>query len=121
MKILYIEDNKANAYLLKVMLKKYEIDIAYTAIDAMHQLQDKKYDLFLIDINLGVYDMDGVGLLQMIREIPQYKETPAYTVTAYAMSDDKQRFLDAGFDKYFSKPIDRLELLKSIATLEGQL
>ena len=114
MKILYVEDNEANAYLLKVMLREHEVDLAYTAGEALRVLERKTYDLIFLDINLGKEEMDGVELLHIIRSLPGFDKIPICTITAYAMPTDKQRFLDAGFDGYFSKPIDRHSFLRSV-------
>lgn len=115
MKILYVEDNKANAYLLKMMLRGHDVDLAYSAGEALRILERNSYDLIFLDINLGNEEMDGVELLQVIRSLPGFDKIPICTITAYAMPTDKQRFLDAGFDGYFSKPIDRASFLQSVS------
>ncbi len=114
MKILYVEDNKANAYLLKIMLRGHDVDLAYTAVEALQILKINTYDLIFLDINLGSDEMNGVELLQVIRKLEGFAKTPICTITAYAMPSDRQRFLDAGFDGYFSKPIDRTSFLNSV-------
>lgn len=114
MKILYVEDNEANAYLLKMMLKGHDVDLAYSAVEALRVLERQKYDLIFLDINLGSEEMDGVELLHIIKALPGFEKIPICTITAYAMPADKQRFLDAGFDCYFSKPIDRTSFLRSV-------
>ncbi len=114
MNILYVEDNKANAYLLKIMLKGHNVDLAYTAGEALRLLETQTYDLIFLDINLGNEEMDGVELLHIIRKLPGHGTVPICTITAYAMPADRKKFLDAGFDAYFSKPIDRVSLLRSV-------
>mgnify|MGYP003640256755 CR=1 FL=1 len=114
MKILYVEDNKANAYLLKIMLRGHQVDLAYSAGEALRMLENNLYDLIFLDINLGNDEMDGVELMQIIKKLPRFNNVPICTITAYAMPSDEKRFLEAGFDKYFSKPIDRSVLLRSI-------
>ncbi len=68
------------------------------------------FDLILMDINLPA-PWDGIILMQYIREnYPQYQNIPFVAQTAYGMSGDEQRFLEAGFDAYIAKPISFEEL-----------
>ena len=68
-----------------------------------------KYDLLLLDINLG-RGIDGVELMQQIRQIDFYKNIPIVAVTAYAAEADKLEFLAKGFTHYISKPFSSQEL-----------
>jgi len=76
------------------------------------------FQVMLFDINLPA-PWDGVKLMQQIRiDFPEYKFVPFIAQTAYAMAGDKERFLDAGFDDYIAKPVNKNELLTKI---ENQL
>jgi CheY-like chemotaxis protein len=57
-----------------------------------------------VDIELP--GMDGVAAAKEIKSKPAYKNTPVIALTAYAMKGDRERFLEAGFNDYISKPID---------------
>ncbi len=81
--------------------------------DALRQAEKYTIDLFLLDINLGE-QRTGIDLLQLLRQRPDYEDTPALALTAYAMPGDRDRFIDAGFDGYISKPFTRRELLDVI-------
>lgn len=109
-KILYVEDDPINAYVLQKMLANFTIDIAKNGEEGMQMCESTKYDLILMDINLGDPEKDGVYYLKELRK-GAYAEIPIVAVTAYAMSGDRERFMDAGFDEYFSKPIEKLRLL----------
>lgn len=109
-RILYVEDDPINAYVLQKMLANFTIDIAKNGEEGMNMCEETKYDLILMDINLGDPQKDGVYYLTELRK-GAYAETPIVAVTAYAMSGDRERFMDAGFDEYFSKPIEKLRLL----------
>jgi CheY-like chemotaxis protein len=63
----------------------------------------------LLDINLG-RGIDGVELMQQIRQIKHYKNIPIVAVTAYAAETDKLEFLAKGFTHYLSKPFSSQEL-----------
>ena len=121
--ILYVEDDPINAYVLQKMLSNFTIDIAKNGEEGMVLSAEHEYDLVLMDINLGDPQRDGVYYLRELRKT-SYHNKPIVAVTAYAMSGDRERFMDAGFDEYFSKPIEKLRLLlfiekkkKEISTL----
>lgn len=109
-RILYVEDDPINAYVLQKMLSNFTIDIAKNGEEGMLLSAENEYDLVLMDINLGDPEKDGVYYLKELRKT-KYQDKPIVAVTAYAMSGDRERFMDAGFDEYFSKPIEKLRLL----------
>ncbi|MGQ9798580.1 MAG: response regulator [Ignavibacterium sp.] len=96
----------------------YSLDFARNADEALEKVKSKKYDAILMDINLR-RGLDGIQLTQIIREMPEYKETPIIALTAYAMEKEKQEFLSKGLSHYLSKPFrknDLLLLLQNIFT-----
>lgn len=117
--ILYVEDDAAAIDVVSLMLRGiYSLDFARSADEALEKVKAKKYDAILMDINLR-RGLDGIQLTQLIREMPEYKETPIIALTAYAMEKEKQEFLSKGLSHYLSKPFrknDLLSLLQSIFT-----
>lgn len=117
--ILYVEDDSAAIDVVSLMLRGvYSLDFARNADEALSKVKAKKYDAILMDINLR-RGMDGLQLTQLIREMPEYKETPIIALTAYAMEKEKQEFLSKGLSHYLSKPFrknDLLMLLQNIFT-----
>lgn len=118
MKILIVEDNDINAKLLDIMLKQLEFDVetalAPDAKTALDMSAKEQYDIVLMDINLGDGLMDGTEVMKILKQEEKYKETPIYAITCYSLPGDKERFLDQGFDRYFSKPVAQAPLLNSI-------
>jgi len=108
--ILIIEDNDKNLKLVRDLLqvKGYqtiEAERAELGIElALRQLPR----LILMDIQLP--GMDGVTALSQLRADPRTAQIPVIALTAFAMKDDRQRFLSAGFDGYLMKPINVREL-----------
>jgi len=119
--ILYVEDDPAAIDVVSLMLRGiYSLDFARNADEALEKVKAKKYDAILMDINLR-RGLDGIQLTQIIREFPEYKETPIIALTAYAMEKEKQEFLSKGLSHYLSKPFrknDLLLLLQNIFTKE---
>ncbi|MFZ5946352.1 MAG: response regulator [Stygiobacter sp.] len=113
-KVLLIEDDEISVDVMKLFLRGFvETDISYNAKDSIEKVKAQTYDLILMDINLGK-GLTGIDLIRIIRELPQYKETPVLAVTAFAMKGDKEEFLSAGFDFYLAKPFTREELRATI-------
>ncbi|TAE75613.1 MAG: response regulator [Bacteroidetes bacterium] len=106
-KILCVEDEAINAFVIKKMLqKKYEIMLVYNGLDCLNAVSKHSFDVILMDINLGDDDHNGIELVQQIKTLPTAKNTKYVAITAFALPEDKQKFLDQGFDDYVSKPIE---------------
>ncbi len=110
-KILYVEDDMVALQFINIILKStYEVETVFKASAALELTKRVQYHAIMLDINLGS-GMDGVELMQKIREIDFYKNIPIVAVTAYAAQSDKTEFLAKGFTHYISKPFTKNELL----------
>jgi two-component system, cell cycle response regulator DivK len=105
-KILVIEDNEQNLYLVKFLLENegYEVISAMDGQSGIELAADVKPDLILLDIQLPV--MDGYAVAQNLRLNPDLETTPIVAVTSYAMPGDKERAIEAGCNGYIEKPIN---------------
>jgi CheY-like chemotaxis protein len=113
-RILAVEDSSEIEVLLSYILREnYSVDVAKNEQEAMAKVQGPPYDLVLMDINLGE-QRTGVDIMQDLRCIPAYANVPIVAMTAYALLEDRDRFLEAGFDGYLSKPFTTKELLTLI-------
>ena len=113
--ILLVEDNEVNQKLASIALKRlgYTIDIANHGREALEMLEQKPYDLLLMDIQMP--EMDGLTATQHIRrDFPPTKQPHIVAVTANATLQDKQACLDAGMDDYISKPFKITELVQAL-------
>ncbi|MFA6979775.1 MAG: PAS domain S-box protein [Ignavibacteriaceae bacterium] len=109
--VLYVEDDFINRNMVKLFLKDTcEVDTAEDGISALKLLNEKKYDFFMIDINLGE-GMNGLELVKEILNLSQYANTPIAAVTAYALGKDKTESLAAGCTHYLAKPFRRKEMI----------
>ncbi len=112
--ILYVEDDIIAQNLAREVLSKYfYIDFASGSTEALELIHKNKYNVIIIDINLG-YGIDGVQLLKMIKTFPDYEEIPKIALTAYASDADKEEFLSLGFNYYLAKPYSPKDLLKLV-------
>lgn len=120
--ILIVEDHADSLKMLEVTLHKVShLDTATSGKDALKLIEDKisdgkKIDLFLFDIGLPE-PIDGIQLMYEVKKRwHEYSSAPFIAQTAFALRDDKNLILRAGFDSFISKPIDRKLLIKVIAT-----
>lgn len=102
--IAVVEDNADNRLLLTAILgDRYAIVEYENGPDALDGLARSLPDLVLLDISLP--GMDGNEILGEIRRDGRMRHLPIIALTAHAMAGDRERFLDAGFNDYITKPI----------------
>ncbi len=105
-KILVIEDNEQNLYLVRFILERsgYEVFDARDGQSGIEMAALHKPDLILLDIQLPV--MDGYAVARNLRQNPDLADTPIVAVTSYAMPGDREKAMEAGCNGYIEKPID---------------
>lgn len=111
-RILVVEDEESNYDLIRVYLKKYKpiITWAKDGQNAVEVFKNSQFDLILMDIQLPI--MNGIEATKVIKEFNN--QIPIIAQTAYAMSQDRQKALDAGCNDYISKPMKRKDLISLI-------
>jgi len=109
-----VEDNEKNMKLFRDVLQAtgYRTLEASTAGQALKLAAEHSPALVLMDIQLP--DMDGLEALRRLRQDERTASIPVLAVTAQAMKGDRERFMEAGFDAYLSKPVDVDELLATV-------
>jgi CheY-like chemotaxis protein len=110
-KILVAEDEEINYYFLKEALRSENVTIYWgkngqEALDIF--IRNPDINIVLMDIKMPV--MDGYEALRHIKAI---RDVPVIAQTAYAMAEEINRMMNAGFDEYLSKPIN-IKLLRSL-------
>lgn len=115
MRILIIEDNKKQCYLLQFQLEQegYEADVCFDGSDADYYLSQNAYDLIILDRMLP--HKDGIAVLQEMRS--NKNMTPVIMLTALGELTDKISGLDSGADDYLVKPFEFGELMARIRCL----
>ena len=105
-KILVVEDNKKNMYLIGFILRNsgYKVIEAWTGEAGIKLAIKEKPDLILMDVQLP--GIDGLETTKAIRESEADGETPIVALTSYAMTGDREKALDAGCTGYLEKPIN---------------
>jgi two-component system cell cycle response regulator DivK len=118
MKILYVEDNDDNVYMLKNRLSRagFTVVVATNGAQGIAMASSEQPDLILMDLTLP--DIDGEEATRRIKADPATKRIPVIALTANAMAGDKEKALAAGCDDFDTKPVDMPRLLEKIAALK---
>jgi two-component system cell cycle response regulator DivK len=118
--ILIVEDNERNRRLVRDLLQVsgFTTIEAQDACNGLALAAEHVPALILMDIQLP--DVDGVTALHRLRADSRTAGIPVVAVTAFAMSTDRQRLLDAGFDAYVEKPIDIKTFPAQVRALVGR-
>jgi len=105
-RILVIEDNDVNLYLLRTILQKlgHQVIEAQDGFTGVELAIAERPDLILMDIQLP--GLDGIATTKKILSIEETKDIPIIAITSYAMVGDRERILTAGCIAYLEKPID---------------
>jgi two-component system, cell cycle response regulator DivK len=113
-KILYIEDNEQNFYLVNFILTTKGHDVVWakdgpSGIDAATR---ERVDLILLDIQLP--GMDGYAVANRLRACQELADVHIVALTSYAMSGDREKALEAGCTGYIEKPINPSTIVSQI-------
>ncbi len=114
-KILYVEDNPDNVYMLTRRLKKkgFELIIAGDGQEGIDKAIEESPDLILMDLSLPT--MDGWTATAEIKKIDEVKDIPIIALSAHAMPEHRDRAIKAGCSDYDTKPVDIKRLLSKMA------
>lgn len=117
--ILIAEDDETNRGFLELVLqnKFYCISSVENGELAIDFFKNNKTDLILMDVQMPI--MDGFTATKIIRDIENARgtHTPIIAITAYAMTGDREKCIQAGMDDYISKPVDKNYLLQKLSDL----
>lgn len=105
-KVLIIEDNEQNMYMLTYLLESnnYVVFQSFSGAEGIAQAEKTQPDVILLDIQLP--EMDGYTVARELRKKEDLALTPIIAVTSYAMTGDKEKAFESGATGYIEKPID---------------
>lgn len=118
MRILYVEDNDDNIYMLKNRLTRagFTVIVATDGAQGVAMAASEQPDLILMDLTLP--KVDGEEATRRIKADPATQRIPVIALTANAMSGDREKALAAGCDDFDTKPVEMPRLLEKIAALK---
>jgi two-component system, cell cycle response regulator DivK len=116
-RILYVEDNDDNVYMLSRRLRKhgFEVSVASDGEQSIEMARSEKPDLILMDLSLPF--LDGWAATRLLKDAPDTRGIPIIALSAHTMAGDRERALAAGCDDYDAKPVVFERLLAKIHAL----
>ena len=119
-RVLYVEDNDDNIYMLKMwfeLSEGFEFVVAEDGEIGRAKALTDHPDIILMDLDVPV--MDGWEATRRLKGDPLTRDIPIIALTAHAMSGSREKALAAGCDEFETKPIDFDRLMKKINRLLG--
>jgi len=116
-KILYVEDNEDNIYVVKNRFTRagFTVLVATDGEQGVAMASAERPDLILMDLRLPV--LDGWEATRRIKAQPETRHIPIIALTAHAMTGDREKALAAGCDDFDTKPVEMPRLLDKVRTL----
>lgn len=113
-KILYVEDNEDNIYMLKMRLEKngYEVIVAKDGKQGVEMAKSQKPDLIVMDLGLPV--MDGYEATSILKADDETKNIPVIILTAHALVTEVEKAKSIGADSFETKPVNAKRLIEKI-------
>lgn len=119
-RVLVVEDSPTMRQLIVFALKRIrnlQIEEAGDGVGGLKKLSAQKFDLVVTDINMPI--MDGLKLVSLIRNDPQYKDVPVIVITTEGAIEDRDRALALGANEYITKPIQTARILEVAKKMLG--
>jgi len=117
-RILYVEDNEDNAYMLKLrfeLLDGLEVLVAENGEAGCAMALAEQPDIIIMDLDLPV--VDGWEATRRLKSNPATKAIPIIALTAHAMSGSREKALAVGCDEFDTKPVEFERLVKKVQLL----
>jgi CheY-like chemotaxis protein len=116
-KILYVEDNEDNVYVLRNRLKRagFEIVVAADGMQGIALTASEQPSLVIMDLGLPV--LDGWEATRRLKADPATRHIPVIALSAHAMAGEREKALAAGCDDFDTKPVELPRLLDKIRAL----
>ena len=119
-KILYVEDNEDNVYMLtrRLLRHGFEVVVAADGAAGVRAAERERPDLILMDLSLP--ELDGWEATRRLKAADETRAIPVIALSAHAMAGDREKALAAGCDDYDPTPIRLPRLLAKIDALLGR-
>jgi CheY-like chemotaxis protein len=114
-KVLYVEDNDDNVYMLKMrleLLDEFEILVAEDGEKGCEMASTEAPDIILMDLEMPV--IDGWEASRRLKSDPQTRDIPIIALSAHALAGTREKALAAGCDEFDTKPIEFDRLLATM-------
>jgi two-component system, cell cycle response regulator DivK len=116
-RLLYVEDNDDNVFMLTRRLMRYgfDVSVAPDGERGVEMARAERPDLILMDLSLPI--LDGWEAARLLKQSPETSSIPIIALSAHAMAGEREKAIAAGCDDYDAKPVDLTSLLAKIRAL----
>lgn len=116
-KMLVVEDDILSQRVMRRIFKEsFEIDFCESAEEFYEKYSNKQYDIIIMDIAIkGV--KSGLELIQEIKAVPQFTDTPILCLTAHVQTKMRKTAMELGSDLFITKPVSNKILAEAVASL----
>ena len=116
-KVLYVEDNDDNVYMLKMRLEllDFEVLAAEDGEKGCEMALTERPDIILMDLEMPV--IDGWEATRRLKGNPQTHDIPIIALSAHALAGERERAIAAGCDEFDTKPIEFERLVATVRRL----
>ena len=114
-KVLYVEDNDDNVYMLKMrleLLDGFEVVTAEDGEKGCAMARSERPDIILMDLEMPV--MDGWEATRQLKSSPATRDIPIIALSAHALASEREKALAAGADEFDTKPIEFDRLVATV-------
>jgi CheY-like chemotaxis protein len=119
-KILYVEDNEDNVYMLSRRLKRkgFDVIIAGDGVEGVEFARRELPSLILMDLSLP--KMNGWDATRQLKSLDETKAIPVIALSAHALEGEREKALEAGCDDFDTKPVEFARLMGKIQAFLGE-
>ena len=120
-RILYVEDNDDNVYMLKLrfeLLDSFEMLVAENGETGCAMALSEQPDIIIMDLDMPV--VDGWEATRRLKSNPATKAIPIIALSSHAMSGSREKALAAGCDEFDTKPVDFEQLIEKVQSLANR-
>jgi CheY-like chemotaxis protein len=122
LKVLIMYDEPEALDVTEQMLSFYGAEVITRAevLEGLERLQTDKPDVIICD--LGTFPVKGYQFIWAVRNLPEDKrrDTPAVALSVWSRREVRAKAINAGFQRYFCKPVQLATLVETIAALAGK-
>jgi len=117
--ILAVDDSSGVRKMVKFALKTkgHDVVTAVDGLEGLEKLMEGDYELIILDINMP--RLDGFGLLDKLKKIPEKADIPILMLTTEGQEEDKDKALRMGANTYMVKPFKPTELISTVEKMLG--
>ena len=119
-KVLYVEDNEDDVYMLKMRLEllgDFEVLTAQNGQKGCEMAVGERPDIIIMDLEMPI--LDGWEATRWLKSNPQTRDIPVIALSAHALASEREKALAAGADEFDTKPVEFDRLVATVQRMSA--